>query len=42
MLRPFLLLYTLTFSRSGYYDWKTRPSSRRATENASLTEKIRG
>jgi hypothetical protein len=35
MLRPFFLLYTLTFSRSGYYDWKTRPPSRRATENAS-------
>jgi hypothetical protein len=31
MLRPFFLLYTLTFSRSGYYDWKMRPPSRERT-----------
>lgn len=35
------LCRVLKVSRSGYYDWKTRPPSRRATENATLTEKIR-
>ena len=36
-----LLCKVLKVSRSGYYDWKGRPPSRRAAENASLTEKIR-
>lgn len=36
-----LLCRVLKVSRSGYYDWKMRPPSRRATENATLTERIR-
>jgi putative transposase len=31
----------LKVSRSGYYDWKDRPPSRRAKEDAALTEQIR-
>ncbi len=31
----------LGVSRSGYYDWKMRPPSRRTRENATLTTKIR-
>jgi putative transposase len=30
----------LGVSRSGYYDWKDRPPSRRSQEDAALTEKI--
>ncbi len=30
----------LGVSRSGYYDWKDRPLSKRARENAALTEQI--
>lgn len=30
----------LEVSRSGYYDWRDRPFSRRDQENATLTEKI--
>lgn len=36
-----LLCRVLKVSRSGYYDWKDRPLSKRARENAQLTEKIR-
>lgn len=36
-----VLCRVLRVSRSGYYDWKGRPPSKRAKENASLTEKIR-
>ena len=36
-----LLCKVLKVSRSGYYDWKDRPPSKRATENATLTERIR-
>jgi putative transposase len=36
-----LLCRILGVSRSGYYDWKDRPLSKRARENAALTEKIR-
>lgn len=36
-----LLCRVLKVSRSGYYDWKDRPLSKRAQENAILTEKIR-
>ncbi len=32
---------TLGVSRSGYYDWKDRPPSRRSREDAALTERIR-
>ena len=35
------LCRVLKVSRSGYYGWKMRLPSKRATENASLTEKIR-
>ena len=31
----------LGVSRSGYYDWRGRPPSRRSRENAALTEKVR-
>jgi putative transposase len=31
----------LRVSRSGYYDWKGRPPSKRKRENADLTERIR-
>ncbi len=36
-----LLCRVLRVSRSGYYDWKDRPSSKRDRENAALTEQIR-
>ena len=36
-----LLCRILKVSRSGYYDWKDRPPSRRARENATLIERIR-
>jgi putative transposase len=36
-----LLCRVLRVSRSGYYDWKDRPPSKRDRENAALTEKIR-
>lgn len=36
-----LLCRVLRVSRSGYYDWKDRPLSNTARENAALTEKIR-
>jgi putative transposase len=37
-----LLCRVLGVSRSGYYDWKDRPpSKKRDRENAALTEKIR-
>jgi putative transposase len=36
-----MLCKVLKISRSGYYDWKNRPPSKRATENAALTERIR-
>lgn len=36
-----LLCRVLWVSRSGYYDWKDRPLSKRARENAALIEKIR-
>jgi putative transposase len=36
-----LLCRILGVSRSGYYDWKDRPLSKRARDNTALTEKIR-
>ena len=36
-----LLCKVLKVSRSGYYDWKDRPPSRRERENTNLTERIR-
>jgi len=36
-----LLCRVLGVSRSGYYDWRDRPLSKRARNNASLSEKIR-
>ncbi len=36
-----LLCRTLGVSRSGYYDWKGRPPSKRDRENDALTETIR-
>ena len=36
-----LLCRVLGVSRSGYYEWKDRPPSKRDRENAALTEKIR-
>jgi putative transposase len=36
-----MLCEVLKVSRSGYYDWKERPPSRRDRENADLTERIR-
>jgi putative transposase len=36
-----LLCRVLGVSRSGYYDWKDRPPSKRNRDNAALTEKIR-
>jgi putative transposase len=36
-----LMCRTLGVSRSGYYDWKGRPPSRRSREDAALTERIR-
>ncbi len=35
-----LLCRVLGVSRSGYYEWKDRPPSKRDRENAALTEKI--
>lgn len=35
------LCRVLRVSRSGYYDWKGRPPSKRERENADLTERIR-
>jgi hypothetical protein len=35
-----LLCRVLKVSRSGYYDWKDRPLSKRARENVALTEQI--
>ncbi len=35
-----VLCRVLKVSRSGYYDWKDRPPSKRAQENAALTQKI--
>ena len=35
-----LLCRVLKVSRSGYYDWKDRLPSRRAREDADLTERI--
>jgi putative transposase len=36
-----VLCKTLGVSRSGYYDWKDRPPSRRSRQDGALTEKIR-
>src|SRR5215210_4219981 len=36
-----LLCRMLGVSRSGYYDWKGRPPSKRSTADAALTETIR-
>lgn len=36
-----LMCRMLSVSRSGYYDWRDRPSSNRSRENAALTGKIR-
>ncbi len=36
-----LLCRVLRVSRSGYYDWRDRPLSKRARDNESLSEKIR-
>src|SRR5829696_8543562 len=36
-----VLCRMLKVSRSGYYDWKDRPLSRRDRENVALMEKIR-
>jgi len=35
------LCRVLRISRSGYYEWKDRPTSNRERENATLTERIR-
>jgi putative transposase len=35
-----LMCRVLSVSRSGYYDWKDRPPSRRSQEDAVLTERI--
>ncbi len=35
------LCRVLRVSRSGYYEWKERPTSKRDRENATLTERIR-
>ncbi len=35
-----VLCKVLGVSRSGYYDWKDRPPSRRSREDAALTAKI--
>jgi hypothetical protein len=35
-----LMCRVLGVSRSGYYDWKDRPPSRRSREDAALTERI--
>jgi putative transposase len=36
-----MLCRVLKVSRSGYYAWRERPPSKRATENAALIERIR-
>jgi hypothetical protein len=36
-----LLCRAVGVSRSGNYDWKDRPPSKKAREDATLTEKIR-
>lgn len=36
-----VLCQVLNVSRAGYYDWRDRPPSRRAREDAALTEQIR-
>ncbi len=36
-----LLCRVLRVSRSGYYDWKDRPPSKRTTKDAELTQRIR-
>lgn len=36
-----LMCRMLGVSRSGYYDWKGRPPSKRTCENAALAEKVR-
>jgi len=36
-----MLCRVLKVSRSGYHAWKDRPPSKRARENAALTERIR-
>jgi putative transposase len=36
-----MLCRVLKVSRSGYYAWRDRPPSKRATENVTLTEQIR-
>ena len=36
-----MLCKVLKVSRSGYYDWRNRPPSRRERENATLIERIR-
>ena len=35
-----LLCKVLNVSRSGYYDWRDRPPSRRSQQDATLTAKI--
>ena len=36
-----VLCKVLKVSRSGYYDWKNRPPSKKSQQDAALTEKIR-
>ena len=36
-----LMCRMLSVSRSGYYDWRGRPPSKRERTDASLTERIR-
>ena len=36
-----MLCRVMKVSRSGYHAWKDRPPSKRARENAALTERIR-
>ena len=36
-----VLCKMLRLSRSGYYDWRDRPPSRRSRQYAALTEQIR-
>ena len=35
-----VLCKVLSVSRSGYYDWRDRPPSRRSQQDATLTAKI--
>ena len=39
--RLYAMCRVLQVSRSGYYAWRDRPPSKRAKENAALTERIR-